>query len=97
MLTRVLLDASGAAANSDHVVGALVTTFSTMALAEVARPLRFVNVALGLWLLLAPWLVAGYSGVSIVASVVAGGLLILLTLPRGPIRNHYGARDRRIG
>jgi hypothetical protein len=97
MLTRVLLDASGAAANNDHVVGALVITFSIMALAEVARPLRFVNVALGLWLLLAPWLVAGYSGVSIIASVVAGVLLILLALPRGSIRNHYGAWDRRIG
>jgi hypothetical protein len=97
MLTRVLLDASGTAANNDHIIGALVITFSIMALAEVARPLRFVNVALGLWLVLTPWLLAGYSGMSSVASVIAGGLLILLALPRGPIRNHYGAWDRYIG
>lgn len=97
MLTRVLLDASGTAANNDHIVGALVITFSIMALAEVARPLRFVNVALGLWLVLTPWLLTGYSGVSSVASVSAGGLLILLALPRGPIRSRYGAWDRYIG
>lgn len=97
MLTRVLLDASGTAANNDHVIGALVITFSIMALAEMARPLRFVNVALGLWLVLAPWLLADYSGVSRFASVGAGGLLILLALPRGPMRSHYGAWDRCIG
>jgi hypothetical protein len=63
----------------------------------VARPLRFVNCALGLWLVLAPWLLADYSGVSTITSVIAGGLLVLLALPRGPIRNHYGAWDRWIG
>lgn len=97
MLTRLLLDASGTAANNDHIVGALVVTFSIMALAEVARPLRFVNAALGVWLMLAPWLLADYSAVSSFASVIAGGLLILLALPRGPIRNRYGAWDRYIG
>jgi hypothetical protein len=94
MMTRLLLDASGTAANNDHIVGALVITFSIMALAEVARPLRFINVVLGLWLVLAPWLLIDYPGVSSFASVVAGGLLILLALPRGPIRSHYGAWDR---
>lgn len=97
MLTRLLFDADGAAADNDHLVGALVVTFSVMALAEVARPLRFVNAALGLWLMLAPWLLPDYGGASSVASVVAGGLLIALALPRGPIRNHYAGWDRYIG
>lgn len=97
MLTRVLLDASGAAADNDHLVGSLVVTFSIMALAEVARPLRFVNVVLGLWLVLTPWLVSDYAGASSVASVVAGALLIVLATPRGSIRNHYAGWDRWIG
>jgi nucleoside-diphosphate-sugar epimerase len=97
MLTRVLFDASGAAANNDHLMGALVVTFSIIALAEVARPLRFVNVVLGAWLVLTPWVLTGYTMLSSSASVIAGILLILLALPRGPIRNHYGAWDRYIG
>jgi nucleoside-diphosphate-sugar epimerase len=96
MLTRLLFDTEGAAADNDHVVGALVVTFSIMALAEVARPLRFVNVALGAWLLAAPWLLTGYSGVGMGVAILAGLLLISLSLPRGAIVSHYGAWDRWI-
>ena len=55
MLTRVLFGTAGPMANSDHVVGALVITVSITATAEVARPLRFANAALGAWLVAAPW------------------------------------------
>ncbi|MDN5881851.1 MAG: NAD-dependent epimerase/dehydratase family protein [Nitrosospira sp.] len=94
MLTRVIFDTEGAAADSDHVIGALVVTFSIMAMSEVAQPLRFVNILFGAWLIAAPWLLTGYSGVAGAASVVAGGLLVLLAIPLGPIHSHYGAWDR---
>jgi nucleoside-diphosphate-sugar epimerase len=94
MFTRLLFDSGGAAANSDHLVGSLVITFSIAALAEVARPMRFINVAFGLWLILAPWLLAGYSGIGAAANIIAGVLLIVLALPPGTIRSHYGAWDR---
>jgi hypothetical protein len=94
MLTRVIFDTEGAAADSDHVIGALVVTFSIMAMSEVAQPLRFVNILFGAWLIAAPWLLTGYSGMAGAANVVAGVLLILLALPLGPIHNHYGAWDR---
>ena len=94
MLTRVIFDTEGAAADSDHVIGALVVTFSIMAMSEVAQPLRFVNILFGAWLIAAPWLLTGYSGLAGAANVVAGVLLILLALPLGPIHNHYGAWDR---
>jgi hypothetical protein len=45
-----------AIANSDHLVGALIITVAVCAMAEVARPLRFLNVAFGFWLIAAPWL-----------------------------------------
>ncbi len=41
-------------ANSDHLIGSLVLTVISLAAAEVARPLRFLNILLGLALFCHP-------------------------------------------
>ena len=94
MSTRLLFDTQGLAADNDHVVGALVVTFSIMAWGEVARPLRFVNVAFGLWLLVSPWIIGGYSGVAAAASVFFGLMLVWLAIPLGRVASHFGSWDR---
>lgn len=71
-----------AAADSDHLIGALVVVVSVIALAEVARPARFLNVPLGLWLLGAPWFLAGATTLSRWNSALVGLAVILLSLPR---------------
>jgi hypothetical protein len=48
MVSRLAFGTAGAMANSDHLVGALVITVAVCAMAEVARPLRFINVLFGL-------------------------------------------------
>lgn len=97
MLTRLVFGSEGSMANSDHLVGALVVTFSIIALAEVARPVRFINVAFGAWLVVAPWLLNGAgSKAAVVNSVISGILLVLLALPRGGIKNAYASWDRYI-
>lgn len=96
MLSRLLFDTGATAADNDHVIGALVITFSIMAMAEVARPLRFINVVFGAWLLLAPWLLDGYAGTGTAFASIAGLLLVGLSLPRGAVESHYGAWDRYI-
>ena len=95
MFTRLSFDTSGTMANSDHLIGALVFTFSVMAMAEVARPVRFINIGFGAWLLAAPWLVGGVSSnLAVWNSILTGVLLIALALPRGAIKNSYGPWDR---
>jgi hypothetical protein len=94
MCTRLLFDTSGAAADSDHIVGSLVVTFSIMAWGEVARPLRFVNIAFGAWLMASPWLLDGYSAIAAASSVLIGIALIWLAIPLGRITAHFGAWDR---
>lgn len=95
MLTRLVFDTSGGMANSDHVVGALVITVAIIATAEVARALRFINVAFGAWLIAAPLLLEGDSTTAAVASVVLGLALIALSLPRGKRSGeHYASWDR---
>ena len=97
MFTRVLWGAGGAMANSDHVVGALVVTTATIAAAEVARPLRFINALLGAWLVAAPWLLGGAGPFASSAGVVIGIALILLSLPRGRrSHEHYASWDRYV-
>ena len=94
MSTRLLFGTSGAAADSDHIVGSLVITFSIMAWGEVARPLRFVNIPFGLWVAAAPWILGGYSGIAAAASVFFGIALVWLAIPPGRIASHFGAWDR---
>jgi nucleoside-diphosphate-sugar epimerase/uncharacterized membrane protein len=84
-------------ADSDHLVGALIITVAVIAMAEVGRALRFVNVAFGLWLIAAPWLLSGAGSVASWASVVIGVAVIMLSLPRGPLsKEHYGGWDRYV-
>jgi len=96
MFSRLVLGTEPPLADSDHVVGALVVMVAVIAMAEVARPLRFLNVAFGLWLMAAPWLMDGSTSItSDIIGTVLGALLIGLSLPRGRRSDeHYGNWDR---
>jgi uncharacterized membrane protein len=95
MFSRAIFAAEGAIADSDHLVGALIITVGVSAMAEVARPLRFINALLGLWLIAAPWLLAGATIGATWNDIVAGLLIIALSLPRGrQSAEHYGSWDR---
>ncbi len=95
MLTRLTLGSDGGMANADHLIGALVLTVTVSALAEVARPLRFLNMALGVALLITPF-AYGADWLATVASLLCSVALIALSMRRGPIRNRYGAWNRLI-
>jgi nucleoside-diphosphate-sugar epimerase len=94
MCTRLIFGTEGAQADSDHLIGALVITISISAMAEAARPARFINLLLAIALMFAPWMFDGGSLVADLAGVAAGMLLILLTIPRGRIESRYGAWSR---
>lgn len=95
--TRLTFGSSGGMADSDHLVGSLVVTFSIMALAEVGRAVRFINIPFGAWLIVAPWLLDGMaSPLAAWNGVISGALLIALALPRGPIKDSYAGWDRYV-
>jgi nucleoside-diphosphate-sugar epimerase/uncharacterized membrane protein len=82
---------------SDHIAGCLVIMVAVTAMAEVARPVRFLNVALGAWIAASPFLLDGATGLGTAGCVAAGLLLIGLSLPRGTrSKEHYGGWDRVI-
>ncbi|WP_022698128.1 NAD-dependent epimerase/dehydratase family protein [Euryhalocaulis caribicus] len=97
MISRLVFDVQSPLADSDHLVGALVMTVAIIAMAEVARPVRFLNIVFGVWLVAAPWMLEGGAIPVSINDVVSGLALIALSLPRGARSNeHYGGWDRFI-
>lgn len=86
----------GRAADSDHLVGALIITFAVIALAEVTRAVRFLNVLLGAWVIAAPWLLSGVLAGARWNDVIVGALVILVSFPRGTVQERYGSWDRYV-
>ncbi len=96
MFTPYLAGATGSAAHTEHVIGALIVTFAVMALADVGRALRFTNVLFGALVIAAPWVVSGATSVSRWIDLAAGILVILLSIPKGRIGERYGSWERFI-
>jgi hypothetical protein len=94
MFAPSALDATGRAADSDHVIGALVVTWAVIAFGEIVRPVRLLNVLLGLWLIAAPWLLAGDTPTSRWNDVIVGALVVVLSIRRGRVEERFGNWNR---
>lgn len=81
---------TGRASDSDRLIGSLAVTFAIIAMAEVARAARFLNVLFGAWLLVAPWMLDGFTKSAQWSDVAAGAVVILLSIPRGRVRGRFG-------
>jgi uncharacterized membrane protein len=96
MFAPDVLGSTGPAAHSDHLVGALIVTAAVIALADVGRAVRFINVLFGAWIIASPWLLGGATGSTMWNDLIVGVLVILLSFPRGKIGERYGDYDRYI-
>ena len=94
MAAPAVFGAQGGAADSDHLVGALVVTVAVIAMGEPARMVRFLNMALGAWIVASPFVMGGASPTSTLNAVAVGAALVLLSLPRGPVLEWYGGWSR---
>jgi hypothetical protein len=96
MFSPTVFASTGMAADSDHLVGALVVTISVIAFGEIARAVRFLNILCGLWLIAAPWLLEGSSGMARWNDVAIGFALIALCWRRGRIEDRRSSWDRYV-
>ena len=97
LCTPLLLDTRPPLYFSDHVVGCLVIVIAVTAWAEVARPVRLLNVPLGLWIALSPFMLEGGNTAATIFDVGTGLALAGLSLPRGKrSQEHYGGWDQWI-
>ena len=95
LFTRVTVGAADALADAHHVLGALALTVISLAAAEVARPVRYVNVLLGAGVMIVPWIYEA-SVTAILYSVAAGAALVALSIRRGRVAEQYGGWSRCI-
>lgn len=90
MAAPAVLAYGAPAATNDRIVGPVAATFAVIAIWEVTRALRRVNLLLGLWMLAAPWLLGSYPTDATLNSMAAGALLAAFSLFRGDIAQEYG-------
>lgn len=96
MFAPFVLASTGTAAHSDHLIGALIITAAVIALADVGRSVRFINVLFGMLIMVAPWFLGGATNRAKWNDMIVGALVILLSFPRGKIGDLYGDFQRFI-
>jgi hypothetical protein len=97
LFTRPLFQADGNLAHAHHVIGSLVLTVISVAAAEVARPVRWANVALGAALVATPFVFDTGSALLTGLTIGSGLAVAALSVRRGPIRERYGDWSRVVG
>jgi hypothetical protein len=88
---------SGTGRINDLIVGPIVATFAIIAFWEVTRTVGKANVALGAWLVIAPW-VLGYEE-NVIATVnefVVGITIVALAMTRTKTRAKLGGSWRSL-
>jgi hypothetical protein len=80
--------------NVFHVGGALAITVAVVAMSEPLRAGRWLNAAVGIGIAALPWAIGDVALGAQVSGVVGGLALAALSVPRGQIRETYGAWDR---
>lgn len=94
MFAPWVFQTKGRAADSDHLVGALIVTFAVIAMAEVGHAVRFINILFGAWLIIAPFLLSGFTTSATWNDLIAGVLVILLSFRLGKIGGQYGGFEK---
>ncbi|HET7583863.1 MAG TPA: SPW repeat protein [Gemmatimonadaceae bacterium] len=85
-----VLGYGGRAAVNDRIVGPVIAAIAIVAAAGVTRELRWAELPLGLWLLIAPWTLGYHNPVLAAQSMIAGFVLLALVPFRGRVRASYG-------
>jgi hypothetical protein len=96
LLDPAVFGTRGTAAELTQLAGALVIVVATASMAEVLRACRYLDVVLGAGLVVGLWLVDGANIPAAINASLSGAALIVLALPRGPIRDTYAGWDRAI-
>ena len=89
MCAPAVLDYRGLPADHDHIAGPLIATFALVAAFEITRSLRWCNVVIGAWLLIAPWLLGYSEGNTQWNSVATGAAIVAVSVVRGRRKHRY--------
>jgi uncharacterized membrane protein len=80
----------------NHLCGSLIIVIAVTSFAEVVRPLRFLNVPVGLAVAILPWFTQAVSLQFQVIDLVCGISICLLSFRKGLIKESYGSWNKYI-
>ncbi|HEX2934784.1 MAG TPA: vitamin K epoxide reductase family protein [Bacteroidales bacterium] len=83
-------------ADVNHLCGSIIVVVSVISMGEVVRSLRFLNIAAGLALAIIPWLINDPVTLMKIISTIGGIVVILLSIPRGVVKEKFGTWDNWI-
>lgn len=73
-----------------HIVGPLIATFAIVALSECTRNVRFFNLPLTAWLILAPWILQYNNSTAVINDYAVALLVAGLSFVKPKRKNRYG-------
>ena len=79
-----------------HLGGSLIVVTSVIAMGEVLRAGRYLNVLLGLGVAVLPWFLGGAPLAAQLVGLVVGLVVSALAIPRGPKTERYGLWDKYV-
>ncbi len=83
-------------ADVNHLTGSLIVVCAVIAMGEVVRSVRYINILLGLAVALLPWLVAeGFTTLKLI-NTFAGITVMILSFPKGVKKEQYGLWDKYV-
>lgn len=74
---------------SDRITGPVAAAISVIALWGVTRALRWVTLPIGLYLMVAPWLL-GFPTDAALSDLAAGAVFVVTAFLRGHVEDRYG-------
>jgi hypothetical protein len=89
MAAPAVWDYDKQAANNAYIFGAIIATVAIIAMAESVRNTRWLNLAFGLWLALAPW-VLGFETEARINDTLVGLTVAALSMIKGQIKEQMG-------
>ena len=90
------LSIKAAAADVNHLGGALIAVMAVISMGEVVRTCRYLNVLFGLAVAIWPWFLSDSNLALNISSAVSGLLVAGLFIPRGTVKESYGLWDKYV-
>lgn len=83
-------------AKIENLSGALIITFSVIAMGESIRTFRFVNILIALLVMLSPFIFESATNAGTINNIICGIIVIGLSIPRGKLKESFGSWDKYI-
>lgn len=96
MVSPAVLDMNTTTSDNNHIVGPLAITFSVISLWKINKNVIKANIILGVWLLLALFLLYFTDTIAFLSNGICGVLLILLPSVTGNATSDFGGGWRSL-